>query len=307
MGVLGFLQKNLQDYQMNYFKSQLIDWESLVNYISDKDKPSFFKSRKYICGEYDSVKKEYITESYHAPYDWEYAKKEYTDKNQEERRNHAKKYSLAERNFFLVNHESKELYTINKKLIDKFTFSYDGNYLVCKYHDIRKAITFEKFARCKMHDRHHTITIWFNLEKNCVKAFSDNTVYKNGGDCGSWHDSSNEDFDKNFVDDEDQPWIEEAKIQKKLAKSLSKNKETLYKSGYGNIIIKQDKKKWIILWAIEDDDSTEEEDFRLINSTEIIKDYAYNDIKNFPKGGKFSSEIDAYNFIVSILGELNEI
>ena len=79
MGVLGFLQQNLFEYQMNYFKSQLMAWDDLIEYISDNDKPIFFKKREYIHGKWDSNLKKDITPSYYAEYDWEYAQKEYTE------------------------------------------------------------------------------------------------------------------------------------------------------------------------------------------------------------------------------------
>lgn len=300
MGVLGFLQQNLQDYQMNFFKSQLMDWETLVEYISDKDKPTFFKTREYNSGEYDSVKREYITEGYYAEYDWEYAKKEYTDKNYTEDKTN-KQYSIAERKFFIVDHKRKKLYTINKKLIDKFTFTYDGKYLVCNYLDIRKDISFERFARCRMHDRHHKITVWFNLDENCVEEFSGNTTYENSGDCGSWYDTANEKFSKNFVDDEDEPWIKEAKLKKKST-------ETSYKSDdYGDFIIKKDEKNWIITW-----DCDEDEEYITISRINDLNDYVQDDnewekvTKSFPKKGKFKTKEDAYNFIVSIFGKIDE-
>jgi hypothetical protein len=153
-----------------------------------------------------------------------------------------------------------------------------------------------------MHDLHHEITVWFNLDENCVEGFSDNYVYKNGGGCGSWHDTSNEKFSKNYVCDEDEPWIEEAKIKSKLDRHKAKYKQTLYKSNYGDVIIQQEKKKWIILWSEEEDDV-----YITLDSTDELFDFSTDeDLENFPKEGKFKSELDAYNFIVNLFGKLNE-
>jgi len=220
MGVLGFLQQNLFEYQMNYFKSQLMAWEDLVEYISDNDKPSFFKNREYICGKWDSKLKKDITPSYYAEYDWKYAQKKYTEVawHSDYHKKGKKEYSDANRKFFLVDHKNKELYTVNKKLVDKFTFAYDGNYLVCNYYDSRPYVSFDRFAECSMCDCQHTIQIKFNLELNCVESFYDKTYYEVTGACGSWYNDSNEYLRDSFITDEDEVWMTEKEIKAKKAK-----------------------------------------------------------------------------------------
>lgn len=272
----------------------------------------FFKDREYIIGEGKN-------KSYYADYDWKYASSRYTDKDFECSKTR-KRYSLAERNLFLVDHKKKQLYTVNIKLVDKFKFSYDGRYLVCNYLDIRKAITFERFAQCKMHDRHHTITIWFNLEHNCVEAFSDNTVYKNGGGCGSWHDSENEKFEKNFVDDEEEGWIEDEKNKLRLAKHKAKATETFYNSkNYGEFVIKKESKKFVILWYPKDEDDNIDTTAYKLDSDELREDYfdghdyyinsylsfSLEDLEDLPKGGKFNSKDEAFNYIKSKFGDIS--
>jgi hypothetical protein len=217
MGVLGFLQQNLFEYQMNFFKSQLMDWDQLCEYLPDHQKHLYFKKREYICGEYDRVKMEYITPSYYADYDWDYAQKDYTE-NPNYYQKDRKKYSAANRCFFLVNHNTKELYKVNKRLVDKFKFAYDGNYLVCNYYDSRPYVSFGRFAQCSMCDCQHTIQIKFNLELNCVESFYDDTTYVVTGKCGSWYDSSNEYLRDSFISDEEEVWMTAEEIAKKKMK-----------------------------------------------------------------------------------------
>lgn len=218
MEVLGFLQQNLFDYQMNYFKSQLMAWDDLVEYISDKDKPSFFKRREYIHGEYDQQKRKYITEGYYAGYDWEYAQKEYTECQSTFDSTSKKDYSKANRRFFLVNHKTKEFYTVNKRLVDKFKFSYEDNFLICKYYDSRPYVSFDRWAQCSMCDCQHTIIIKFDLQLNCIESFSDDKKYVVTGKCGSWYDDSNESLRDSYISDEDEVWMTDEEIAKKKKK-----------------------------------------------------------------------------------------
>lgn len=220
MEVLGFLQQNLFEYQMNYFKSQLMIWDDLIEYISDRDKPSFFTRREYISGDYDHQKKKWITHGYDADFDWKYAQTEYTEDRNCYDEKSKKEYSKANRRFFLVDHKTKKLYTVNKRLVDKFTFSYEDKYLVCKYYDSRPYVSFDRFAQCSMCDCQHTIIIKFDLQLNCIESFSDETHYYITGKCGSWYDSSNEYLRDSFISDEAEVWMTEAEIaEKKKRKS----------------------------------------------------------------------------------------
>jgi hypothetical protein len=224
MEVLGFLQQNLFDYQMNYFKSQLMIWDDLIQYISDKDKPSFFTRREHISGEYDREKMEYKTPSYYAEYDWNYAQREFTF-NDAHYGEDKKKFSRSNRHFFLVDHKTKKLYTINKKLVDKFKFTYEDNFLVCKYYDSRPYVSFDRFAQCSMCDCQHTIIVKFDLIQNCVESFSDKTDFIVTGKCGSWYDSSNEYLRASYLSDETEAWMtkEEVMLYKQNAKLKTKH------------------------------------------------------------------------------------
>jgi hypothetical protein len=215
MEVLGFLQQNLHEYQMNYFKSQLMAWDELIKYISDNDKPKFFTRREYIFGDYDRKKEEYITPSYYAEYDWNYAKRQYTENSHFLDK---KEFSAANRRFFIVDHKNKKLYTVNKKLVDKFTFSYEGKYLVCKYYDSRPYVSFGRWSECSMCDCQHTIIIKFDLIQNCIESFFDDEKYKVTGKCGSWHDSSNEYLRDSYISDEEEVWMTEEEISAKKKK-----------------------------------------------------------------------------------------
>jgi hypothetical protein len=222
MEVLGFLQQNLFDYQMNYFKSQLMIWDDLVEYISDRDKPSFFTRREYISGDYDHQKKKWITHGYDADFDWKYAQTEYTEDRNCYDENSMKEYSRANRRFFLVDHKSKKLYTVNKRLVDKFRFSYEDKYLVCKYYDSRPYVSFDRFAQCSMCDCQHTIIIKFDLQLNCIESFYDDTKYVVTGKCGSWYDSSNEYLRASYLSDEKESWMTKEEVI--LYKQKAKNK-----------------------------------------------------------------------------------
>ena len=207
---------------MNYFKSQLMAWDDLIEYISDNDKPIFFKKREYIHGKWDSNLKKDITPSYYAEYDWEYAQKEYTENRAFYDKKNIKEYSYANRKFFLVDHKHKKLYTVNKKLVDKFTFAYDGNYLVCNYYDSRPYVSFGRFAQCSMCDCQHKIQIKFNLELNCLESFYDDTTYVVTGSCGSWYDSSNEYLRDSFISDEEEVWMTQEEIKEKKRKKSNR-------------------------------------------------------------------------------------
>ena len=218
MEVLGFLQQNLFEYQMNYFKSQLMIWDDLVEYISDKDKPIFFTRREYMSGEYDRVKREYLTKGYYADYDWKYAQKEFTFNDAHYNEKDKKEFSRSNRCFFLVDHKTKKLYTINKKLVDKFKFTYEDNFLICKYYDSRPYVSFGRWSRCSMCDCQHTIIVKFDLIQNCVESFSNETHYIVTGECGSWHDSSNEYLRDSYLSDEQEAWMTEEEIAEKKKK-----------------------------------------------------------------------------------------
>ena len=88
-------------------------------------------------------------------------------------------------------------------------------------------------------------------------------------------------------------------------------KITLYTSvDYGEFMIQQDRKKWIILWDPEAcnegfqlDEELEDHYFDYCAANP--KNLSTKDFKDIPKRGEFSTEQDAYDYIVSKFGAIS--
>ena len=184
MEVLSFLQNNLFDYQMNYFKSHLMTFEEMMTYIPEKDKGIYFKESQY---------REYKGKGQYLPYSEKYVREEMSGKNYGGS-------NYISTHYFLVNTIKKVFYHFNKKFVPKFKFSYKKGLLICEYHFVGKKITFERYAKCEMHDSHHVITVKFQMVSNLLCDFCNDNYLTNSHDCGGWYDTKNEKF-KDIVDE----------------------------------------------------------------------------------------------------------
>lgn len=182
MEVLGFLQENLFEYQMNYLKSQLMLWDEILEYIPDNEKHLYFKERKYNTGDYDRELQKFTKESWYSEYNFEYAIKEYTETS------YFNKISKAKKSYFVLDTINKIIYYFPKCFLEYFKFFYKKDELICKYFDSRQYISFDSFTECHNHDNEHTIEIIFNLNKNLFKSFKEQDILKNKKRCGSWGD-----------------------------------------------------------------------------------------------------------------------
>ena len=219
MEVLGFLQDNLYEYQMNYFKSQLMSFDEVWDYISDNDKPKYFDHREYYMGSYDQKLKKWVKPKEmegvnYLPYSEKYVREPFLAKpNCYENPN---KLPKAKKDFFLLDTKGKKIYSFNRRFLPKFKFSYEKSLLVCTYFDTRKYVSFGRWAKCSIGDMEHTIVIKFDMIRNLMVSFIDSSGIYNSADCGSWYDSNNERMQKIYMDDDDEDdKISMEKLEKK--------------------------------------------------------------------------------------------
>jgi len=157
MGVLGFLQDNLFDYQMNYFKSHLMTFDEMMAYIPEKEKKVFFK--KYRDCEYTNNKLVY------KPYNEVYLR--YCLK------------SYIETDLFLVNTIDKKVYHFPKQIVPLFKFFFTDGKLVCTYYRSVMVKTFESFNETYSYDSQRTYQLFFDMDKNLLVGHSDETELVN--------------------------------------------------------------------------------------------------------------------------------
>ena len=157
MEVLGFLQENLYEYQLNYFKSHLKTFQELVDYLPEKDLPIYFPVREYDNGKYLS-------------FSLKYAKKIY-DRD---------KYSLI-----LTNFSKKEFYYIGIDKIPRFKFSYKRGNLICTYFESSLNQYNAQWGRRKQYLYELTVEIKFSLRENKLISYIETQENKNEIDIGS--------------------------------------------------------------------------------------------------------------------------
>ena len=73
MDVLGFLQENLFEYQMNYFKSHLMTYDQMMEFMPEKQKPLYFSYRDF-RGHYTNFREYDNKSNYTDPDDVKYKK-----------------------------------------------------------------------------------------------------------------------------------------------------------------------------------------------------------------------------------------
>lgn len=178
MEVLSFLQNNLFSYQMNYFQSHLLTFDELMEFLPEKDKPTYFPE--------NSLYRAYKTGGKYLNYN----EKVLREKLSKIDFSFSQKIDAVKNHAFLVNTIDKKVYHFNKKLINKFKFSYNNDILICSYiRPARKVKSFEKFARCKQYDEIRVIEVYFNMKTNLLVGLNDYTDYKNGCDIGGWYEN----------------------------------------------------------------------------------------------------------------------
>ena len=187
MEVLSHLNRNLFDYQMNFFKSQLMTWEELIEFIPEHDMLKYFTSRRKEYGTWDREKMCYDRPETILPYDFDWATCNYTGDPKNNPHRDTANYP-ANKDFFIVDTKNKKIHNFNKKFVNKFKFDYEEGYLLCRYFDSRQFISFESFTECYNHDREHSIMVKFDLKRNLFHSYSNEYNDKNRRRCGSWGD-----------------------------------------------------------------------------------------------------------------------
>jgi len=195
MKVLGFLNRNLYDYQMGFFKSQLMDFEQMIAYIPKSDLKHYFycdyAHRKYRCTEYKKDEKgEYVRDSENGlieikkgrylPFNLEYLRTKWSKK--ENYFSHDNR-SVIEKHYFLLDTENKKYYKVPKGTVDRFTFSHGENTLICNFKFTKQ--DYGKYPgrpRSRKIYSHLTTTfcdIEFDLQTNKLKSFETSREYSN--------------------------------------------------------------------------------------------------------------------------------
>jgi hypothetical protein len=195
MEVLGFLQENLFDYQMNYLKSFLKTIDEAIEYIPEKDYTEYFNrqetgdtwEKKKGVWEYKndvSVKDgvrvepvfmgiEKVLEYYKDPC----IKIPIVVYNPDTGRPRApkefKKESIDSTNLFIVDPSIKKIYHVNKQLIPGFKFLKKNKTLVCssKYREISG-------STAPFNKGYHSTTFYEFTVSICLKTNSIESVKK---------------------------------------------------------------------------------------------------------------------------------
>lgn len=177
MEVLGFLQKNLFEYQMNFFKSQLMTFDEFWNFIPDNDKPKYFQDKEYVSGY--KKKDGTLEKGYYKPWDYKYAYKTF------------KEFYGNKNNYFLFDGKEKKYDIITAAEIKKFKFDYQQGLLICYWTERKQSKEYAQWARCFMRDEEYGTTIKFDLSKNILVSYKSNYKLLSRYDCGSWYSRAN--------------------------------------------------------------------------------------------------------------------
>ena len=189
MEVLGFLQENLFDYQMNYLKSFLKTFDEVIEYIPDKDYPIYFNryetgdtwERKIGAWEYpngesvvNGVRQEPVfmginpVISYYKDKSIKTPIVVYDVNTGRKQRKEFIKESIDSTNLFIIDTDSKKLHRVNKKLIPNFKFSKKKKTLVCSSKFKKIAGHEAPFNKGYHSTDFYEFTITISLAKNSV-------------------------------------------------------------------------------------------------------------------------------------------
>lgn len=208
--VLTFLQENLFDYQMNYLRSNLMTFDEVMEYLPEEKKVEYFHHNGY----YNDWKKRDDYEKKHGSlkgfvrvFDEKNVRKMLTTDFGSAFNDQGKPCLGKDKindHFFIVTHDPKDVHSFNKNLLPKFTFKYDKNILICNYIRKRKDISHARWARIDMHTEVREINIKFDLKKNIIHSYDDDTynidIVKN---VGSWYDSQYENWRRDHPREDD--------------------------------------------------------------------------------------------------------
>ena len=171
MEVLSFLQGNLFDYQMNYFKSHLLTFDELLAFIPDKDKKVYFK---------DHLDGDYVGDKW-VPHEFDEKKV-----RQEFKKSYYNSRDYIKEHLFLVNTKFKKFYHFNKKILPKFHFFSKDGLLIPTYVRKRTVIRNEQFGLAYSYTQTRTIKAFFDMKTNLLVQYSDSTEYTDKAEAG-WH------------------------------------------------------------------------------------------------------------------------